>query len=65
MSKKDQILGKELHSEGKLATLSTNENIRSWGKKTQTWATDNKQEYWADELGFHIVRVKPMCVVNQ
>lgn len=65
MSKKDQILGKELHSEGKLATLSTTENIRSWGKKTQTWATDNKQEYWADELGFHIVRVPPMCVVNK
>ncbi len=65
MSKKDQILGKELHSEGKLAALSTNENIRSWGKKTQTWATDNKQEYWADELGFHIVRVQPMCVINK
>jgi tetratricopeptide (TPR) repeat protein len=65
MSKKDQLLGKELHSEGKLATLSTNENIRSWSKKTQTWASDNKQEYWADELGFHIVRVQPMCVVNK
>lgn len=63
MSKKDQLLGKELHSSGKLATLSTNDNIRSWGKKTQRWASDNKQEYWSDELGFHIVGVEPLCVV--
>lgn len=63
MSKKDQLLGKELHQTGKLATLSTNENIRSWGKKTQTWASDTRQEYWADELGFHIVKVEPMCVI--
>ncbi|MEI6833929.1 MAG: hypothetical protein WCL28_08030 [bacterium] len=65
MSKKDQLLGKELHSSGKLATLSGNDNIRSWGRKTQTWASDNKQEYWADELGFHIMRVEPMCVVGK
>ena len=65
MSKKDQLLGKELHGSGKLATLSTNDNIRSWGRKTQTWASDNKQEYWADELGFHIMRVEPMCVVSK
>lgn len=63
MSKKDQLLGKELHSSGKLATLSANDNIRSWGKKTQRWASDNKQEYWSDELGFHIVGVEPLCVV--
>lgn len=64
MSKKDQLLGKELHSDGKLATLSMNDKIRGWGKKTQSWATDNKQEFWADELGFHIVKVKPMCVAK-
>ena len=65
MSKKDQLLGKELHSSGKLATLSANDHIRSWSKKTQTWASDTKQEYWADELGFHIMRVEPMCVVGK
>jgi len=64
MSKKDQLLGKELHSDGKLANLSTNENIRGWSRKSQTWASDNKQEYWADELGFHIVRVQPLCIVK-
>ena len=65
MSKKDQLLGKELHQSGKLATLSTDENIRSWSKKTQTWASDTRQEYWADELGFHVVKVEPMCVTTK
>ena len=64
MSKKDQLLGKELHSEGKINKVTQMDNIRGWGKKTQSWASDDKQEYWADELGFHIYRIEPMCVAK-
>lgn len=62
MSKKDQLLGKELHSASKIDKVSQIDNIRGWGRKTQSWAGDDKNEYWADELGFHIYRLKPMCV---
>lgn len=62
MSKKDQLLGKELHSSTKISKVSQVDNIKGWGKKTQSWAGDDKNEYWADELGFHIYRLKPMCV---
>ena len=64
MSKKDQLLGKELHSAGKIDKISQSDDIRGWGKKTQSWASDDKQEYWADELGFHIYRIQPLCVAN-
>jgi hypothetical protein len=64
MSKKDQLLGKELHSSGKIDKVSQSDNIRGWGRKTQSWASDDKKEYWSDELGFHIYRVKPMCVLK-
>jgi hypothetical protein len=65
MSKKDQLLGKELHSSGKIDKVTQMDSIRGWGKKTQSWASDDKQEYWADELGFHIYRVDPMCVARK
>ena len=64
MSKKDQLLGKELHSSGKIDKVSQSDNIRGWGRKTQSWASDDKKEYWSDELGFHIYRVKPLCVLK-
>jgi hypothetical protein len=65
MSKKDQLLGKELHSTGKIDKVSQTENIRGWGKATFSWASDDKQEYWADELGFHIYRIEPLCVASK
>ena len=46
MSKKDQLLGKELHSASKIDKVSQVDNIRGWGKKTQSWAGDDKNEYW-------------------
>jgi tetratricopeptide (TPR) repeat protein len=64
MSKKDQLLGKELHGDGKIDKVSQNDNIRGWGRKTVSWASDTKEEYWADELGFHIYRIKPLCVAS-
>lgn len=64
MSQKDQLLGKELHSDSKIGRLATKENIAGWGKQTQSWASDDKSEYWQDELGFHIFRIQPLCKSN-
>jgi hypothetical protein len=64
MSKKDQLLGKELHADEKISKVSQLDSIRGWGKKTQSWAGDDKQEYWADEVGYHIYRLQPMCVTK-
>lgn len=61
MSQKDQLLGKELHGESKIGKLSSRENIAGWGDKTQVWASDDKMEYWQDEIGYHIYRLQPLC----
>lgn len=61
MSQKDQLLGKELHGNSKIDKLSKRENIASWGDKTQSWAGDDKMEYWQDEVGYHIYRLEPLC----
>lgn len=61
MSQKDQLLGKELHGESKIDKLSARENIAGWGDKTQAWASDDKMEYWQDEIGYHIYRLQPLC----
>jgi tetratricopeptide (TPR) repeat protein len=65
MSKKDQLLGKELHGAGKFSQVTEMTGIRGWGKKAQAWAGDDKQEYWSDELGYHIYRLQPMCVAKK
>lgn len=61
MSQKDQLLGKEFHGSSKIDKLSRRENIAGWGQQTQAWASDDKMEYWQDELGFHIFRTQPLC----
>ena len=64
MSQKDQLLGKELHGTTKIGRLTNKENIAGWSSQAQAWATDDKMEYWQDELGFHIFRVQPLCKAN-
>ncbi|MCX6116531.1 MAG: hypothetical protein NT027_03245 [Proteobacteria bacterium] len=61
MSQKDQLLGKELHSDSKIGKVVSSENISGWGKYTQAYASDDKLEYWQDEVGFHIFRLVPLC----
>jgi tetratricopeptide (TPR) repeat protein len=62
MSQKDQILGKELHAESKMATVTDQDAVSSWSRKTQSWE-DNKFEYWWDEIGFHIIDIEPECKI--
>ncbi|MCX6124965.1 MAG: hypothetical protein NTV34_09495 [Proteobacteria bacterium] len=64
MSQKDQLLGKELHGSTKIGRVSNQGNIAGWSSQAQAWATDDKMEYWQDELGFHIFRVQPLCKAN-
>jgi tetratricopeptide (TPR) repeat protein len=61
MSQKDQLLGKELHSNSKIDQLVSSSKIKGWGEKMQVYASDDKMEYWKDEVGFHIFSVQPMC----
>ena len=60
MSEKEQLLGRELHATTKVTKISESKNIRDWSNKTQSWAR-GKDEFWWDEIGFHIVDVKPQC----
>ncbi len=61
MSEKEKILGRELHAASKITSVSSLKNIRGWAKQGQSWATDDKNEYWWDEIGFYIYDVKPEC----
>ena len=58
MGQKEQLLGRDLHNQGK--TIKNIKQLKSWGQKTQTW-TDLKEEYWWDEIGFQVLDVEPLC----
>jgi tetratricopeptide (TPR) repeat protein len=62
MSEKEQILGKELHGDNKMANVTTRRDVAVWGKKaSMSWAQSDKNEYWRDELGYYIYNVQPQC----
>lgn len=63
MSEKDHILGKELHAESKVYSKNFQDNLKSWGENSQSWE-DKKGEFWWDEIGYHIVKAKSECLVN-
>lgn len=60
MSEKEQLLGRELHSSTKL-TKGLSDNIRGWARSTQSWKSGSGEEFWWDEVGYHIVNVEPKC----
>ncbi len=62
MSEKDELLGKSLHADAKFTRVPSRENVKGWGlDETQGWRHDVGNEYWWDEVGFYIYRIKPMC----
>lgn len=61
MSEKEQALGRELHSDAKLTASTANRKIRGWASKAVAWDVDEKNEYWWDEVGYHIYDVSPQC----
>ncbi len=60
MSQKEQILGRELHADSKVARVTDKDAVSGWSRKTQSWQ-DTKYEYWWDEIGFQIIDVDPQC----
>lgn len=62
MSEKEQLLGRELHAEMRVNKVSDYEDIRGWGRNTQSWKGERKGEFWWDEIGFHIVDAEPKCI---
>lgn len=65
MSEKEQLLGRELHVDNKVTRVSDYDDIRGWGRKTQSWKSERKGEYWWDEVGFHLVSVEPKCNIQK
>lgn len=63
MSEKEQLMGSELHAATKVTSVSKVDNIRGWTPKTQSWKF-GKEEYWWDEVGYHIIAVEPKCNVQ-
>ncbi len=61
MSEKEQILGRELHADGKMSEDRSRNKVKGWGRNTQSWAANSLEEYWWDEIGYHIFDVEPLC----
>ena len=61
MSEKEQILGRELHASSKLTEGNSERKVKGWGKKTVAWDVDEKNEFWWDEVGYHIYDIEPKC----
>lgn len=61
MSEKEQILGRELHGSNKLTASNSDKTVKGWGKKTVSWNENEKNEFWWDEIGYHIYDIQPQC----
>lgn len=63
MSEKDHLLGKELHADSKITTVSS-ANVKGWGKTDYSWKDGVGKEYWWDEVGHFVYRAKPACNIQ-
>ncbi len=63
MSEKEQLMGSELHAATKVTNVNPADNIRGWTPKSQSWK-GGKEEFWWDEIGYHIVAVEPRCNIQ-
>ena len=58
MSKKEQLLGRELHASSKVTKAK--DKISNWAESAQSWK-DKMDEYWWDEIGYQIIELEPQC----
>jgi hypothetical protein len=65
MSEKEQVLGKELHSDQKLDQVNFSKKVKGWGQGNMPWKASDKGEYWWDEVGFFVYQVAPQCNTEQ
>ena len=63
MSEKEKLLGRVLHADTKITKISEAKNIKGWVGRGQSWEA-KYDEFWWDEVGFHIVNVSPLCQLN-
>jgi len=61
MSEKEKLMGRELHASTKITSVDIKKKVSGWGKKTMSWNQSDKNEYWWDEIGYHIVQVQSTC----
>ncbi len=61
MSEKEKILGRDLHGDSKLNKVPEKDEIKHWSRNAMSWGDSRKNEYWLDELGYHIYQANPEC----
>jgi len=65
MSKKEQLLGRELHANSKLTEVPQARSVKGWSGQSMAWSGDGREEFWWDEVGYHIYEAQPECHQNQ
>ena len=63
MSRKEQLMGGELHSATKVSFVSGKHNIDGWSRSSLSWV-DEKGEFWWDEIGYQIIDIQPQCNIR-
>jgi len=61
MAEKEHVLGKSLQASMKITQTIETQAFNGWSADGQSWAGDDKREYWWDEIGFHIAKVDSAC----
>lgn len=61
LSEKENLFGREMHDSAKMKEVSKNQKVKGWGKRAQSWASDDKDEFWFDEIGFYIFDLESQC----
>ncbi len=40
------------------------QKIKGWGRASQSWDQSAKGEFWWDEVGYYIYKLKPACDIE-
>ena len=57
---KEQLLGQKLQANLGVKNIDQRD-LRQWTTREQTWAADNLNEYWWDEIGFQTIAINDQC----
>jgi tetratricopeptide (TPR) repeat protein len=57
---KEQLLGQKLQANLGVKNLD-HRGLSQWTTREQTWAADNLNEYWWDEIGFQTIAINDLC----
>ncbi len=65
MSEKEQLLGRELHKDSKMIDADADKRIKGWGRSSQSWRSSSLDEFWWDEVGYHVYAHPSLCREDQ